>query len=97
MYLLPAPPGYWLPATDCLVYRQSADCQSWDTGCQLAEDECKLVNVSDATEDCEAATFYQPCDWESFPEFLDQTIWSLPQGAIDEDVPYPSFSLDGDW
>ena len=34
-------------------------------------------------------TFYQPCDWDSSPDLVGETIWSLPHGAIDDDIPYP--------
>ena len=86
-YVMPVPAGYWLPATECKVYRQSAECESWDTDCQSAEKAC-AEDTNEIASGCQPVTFYQPCDWSTFPEFVGQTIYSLPQGAYDDDLPF---------
>ena len=85
VYLLPAPPGYWVPASECKVYREA--CGQSDTACLSAEAACAL-DTNETASGCQPVTFYQPCDWSTFPEFVGQTIYSLPQGAYDDDLPF---------
>ena len=88
VYVLPAPPAHWVPARECKVYREAcptdashpnyATCPSTQAAC--AED------TNETASGCQPVTFYQPCDWSTFPEFVGKTIYSLPQGAYDDDL-----------
>ena len=39
-YVLPAPPGYWAPATKCEVWREA--CGRSDSACRAAAESCKM-------------------------------------------------------
>ena len=68
-YVLPAPPGYWVPATKCEVWREACgkgDSQG-DVDCRAAAESCKEnpddnVNSCSPYGTCKPATFNQPCD-----------------------------------
>jgi hypothetical protein len=92
-YVLPAPPGYWVPATRCEVWREA--CPSSDRACQAAAESCKdnLVDNVDncnrsSSSSCQPTTFNQPCDWRNNPALFDKTVYVLPLGPHDLDYPY---------
>ena len=82
-YQLPAPAGFFAPASECLVYRESANCNG-DTECKSKEEECKRNTCRTDHESCgcQNITFTQPCDWEGSPELLGQYIYVLPLGSL---------------
>ena len=51
-YVLPAPPGHWVPATVCEVWREA--CDTWDSSCQNTEASCKQ-DPTDNTDSCNAS------------------------------------------
>ena len=56
-YILPAPPGHWLPASKCEVQREDPDCQADYRGdaCRAAAVSC-LTNTTDNVDPCTAST-----------------------------------------
>ena len=81
-YVLPAPPGHWVPASRCEVWRQG--CPNGDEACKAARESCKLIYTSaeldgshDAASACRPTTFNQPCDL-SIPGMLGQYVYVLP-------------------
>ena len=94
-YQLPAPPGTWLPATACEVYREACPTDPPDAyvACQDTFDECKTIsgatNVSAADgTPCTDASFNQPCGWHLHPEQIGQTVFVLPAAHVEIDFPY---------
>lgn len=92
-YALPAPPGYWVPAQECQVYREA--CTESEAGylaCLADYDECSQIATSSATAAsgtvCKDITFSQPCDWSSLPHLVGSYIYPLPSGSYDEDLPF---------
>ena len=67
-YVLPAPPGHWLPATKCEVLREDPGCKSHQSNCLAAAASCSMntldnVNPCNAsTGSCMPVTANQPCD-----------------------------------
>ena len=55
-YQLPAPAGFFAPASECLVYRDSANCNG-DTECKSKEEECKRDTCSHGLESCGCQKF----------------------------------------
>ena len=51
-YVLPTPPGHWVPATVCEVWREA--CDTWDSSCQNTEASCKQ-DPTDNTDSCNAS------------------------------------------
>jgi hypothetical protein len=45
-YLLPTPPGHWLPNADCVANREG--CQDWDDDCHTTREACTLVSGTTA-------------------------------------------------
>jgi hypothetical protein len=90
-YILPTPPGSWLPAQQCQIYREG--CQLYDTACENAAAECATIPLSTATaasgQACESITFSQPCDWSNLPALVGEHIYPLPLGPYEEDIPFP--------
>jgi len=92
-YVLPAPPGYWVPATKCEVWREA--CPSSDSACRAAAEGCK-GNLTDnvdscidaSSSSCQPTTFNQPCDWRSNPTLLGKTVYVLPLGPHNLDYPF---------
>ena len=85
-YILPAPPGHWLPATKCEVQREDPGCRVGIPGkdCRAAAVSC-LTNTLDNVNPCNASTgscmpvtANQPCDWRTSPELLGKTVYVLP-------------------
>ena len=66
IYLLPTPAGYWLPAAECLVYREP--CSGSDVACQNDFELCSRTPGAEPGGHCTKATFSQPCDWSTYPE-----------------------------
>ena len=98
-YVLPAPPGYWVPAIKCEVWRQA--CKRTKPGtdeeydaCNEAEEGCKMnptdnINNYNVTSSfCPSTTFNQPCDWQNNPALLGKTVYVLPLGSHDQDYPF---------
>ena len=93
-YVLPAPPGYWVPATRCEVWRKA--CDRGDTACEDAATSCKTnhtdnvdsCNSESSAGSCAPTTFNQPCDWQNSPALLGETVYVLPLGSHDLDYPF---------
>ena len=96
-YVLPAPPGYWVPATKCEIWREA--CPSGGTQgrfCRAAAASCKInlvdnvnnCNVTSSSSSCQPTTFNQPCDWQNSPALLGETVYVLPLGPHDLDYPF---------
>lgn len=86
-YVLPAPPGYWVPATTCEVWRKA--CSNDDTSCNQAREECSMsASTNDTDSACQPILFVQPCDWQANPALLGKTAFVLPLGISDNDIPY---------
>jgi len=93
-YVLPAPPGYYVPAaTKCEVWREA--CPSEYSACEDAAEGCKVnlvdnVNncVASSSSSCQPTTFNQPCDWRSNSDPLGKTVYVLPLGPHDLDYPF---------
>ena len=98
-YVMPAPPGFWLPNTKCTARRA----QCWQNiTCEAIYEACELVSGTAAngyrplvnTHRCEAPENVQLCDWQS-PECETQTegcdlgkhLYFQPQGPIDATYP----------
>ena len=93
-YVLPAPPGFWAPATTCEIWREA--CPDSDVKCKDAAESCSknaTDNVNTCTGDsgsaCKLATESQPCSWRSTPELLGETVYVIPLGSHDDDLPTP--------
>ena len=97
-YVLPAPPGYWVPATTCEVWRKA--CDTGDTSCDQAREKCSMqpghggecsMNATAGAEThsvCQPILFVQPCDWQANPALLGKTAFVLPLGISNDDLPY---------
>ena len=95
-YVLPAPPGYWVPAMKCEVWREP--CNKTDEArylpCQAAKENCKMNptdsinNYTGTSSLCRPVTFNQPCSWQNNPALLGKSVWVLPIGAHDEVYPF---------
>ena len=90
-YVLPAPPGHWLPAIKCAIWRVS--CED-DLVCKEAVDRCAMDandNVDTCKGDtgsvCKPATETQPCGWRSNAGLLGQPVYVMPVGEINEASP----------
>ena len=91
-YVLPAPPGYWVPATKCEVLREA--CGGNDDVCKAAAARCKINlvdnvdNCNVTSSSCQPTTFNQPCDWRNSPALLGETVYVLPLGSYDLNYPF---------
>ena len=89
-YALPAPPGYWVPATTCEVWRKACD----TAACNAARDACSMnatdnaVCGEEADSVCQPVLSIQPCDWQANPALLGETALVLPLGERNDDLPY---------
>ena len=85
-YLLPAPPGHWVPATKCEIWREAEA----DPECAMNHtenvDACKADLGSAA---CPLATESQPCNWRNEPSLLGEVVYVLPLGSHGEALPTP--------
>jgi hypothetical protein len=96
----PLVPGYWLPNSECRVYRQP--CPQGDVVCQQHFDACShtpdtIISVgsllnSTTPAGCSPRTFIQPCDWMNDPKLLTSpptNVYAPPNGIpIDITFPY---------
>ena len=89
-YALPAPPGRYVSATTCLVYREA--CQRDDEECPAREIRCARITDVNASVDGEPCrpilSSGQPCAWRRQPHLIGQMVEALPQSPVDEDYPY---------
>ena len=87
-YLLPAPPGHWVPATKCEIWRKA---ETGDEGCAMNNtqnvDACQEGGTGSAA--CPLATESQPCNWRKTPSLLGEVVYVLPLGAHDDALPTP--------
>eukprot|EP00966_Prymnesium_polylepis_P069808 1623339-Prymnesium_polylepis.1 len=66
-YALPAPPGTWIPASQCEVYREACpeNPATLKAACEASRDSCSKVagatNVSAGGTPCQPATFNRQC------------------------------------
>ena len=96
VYMLPAPPGRWVAAARCQVYREACDATNPNNNlggnsCPSIKDACSQLTAANATVggiSCETLLFSQPCDWGSMPQLLGEEVHALPHAAVDDDYPY---------
>ena len=97
VYMLPAPPGRWVAAATCEVYREACDTTNPSNNrggfdCPSARAACSALTTSDATTVdgvlCEPLLFSQPCDWSSTPQLLGEAVHALPQAPVNVAYPY---------
>ena len=96
VYMLPAPPGRWVAAAKCKVYREACDTTTpsnnfGGSACPSVRAACSALTTTNATVDsvgCEPLLFSQPCDWSSMPQLLGNDVHALPQAPINVDYPY---------
>ena len=101
-YLLPAPPGYWVPAIRCEIWREACPCVSATAECDACKStvaSCKMdatnnigncnsaTDSASSTGSCQSTTPNQPCDWRKNPALLGETVYVLPLGSHDVDFP----------
>ena len=67
-YVLPAPPGHWVPATRCEIWREADAEALCATNYTENVNPCQDVSSSSA---CPRATESQPCNWRD-PEIQNQ-------------------------
>ena len=64
-YLLPVPPGYWLPNSECVANREP--CPTWDIQCLATP--CSTTSGTEGNSwtptNCMAPLVVQPCDWKT--------------------------------
>ena len=102
-YILPAPPGSWVPASECLVYREACPTEPADRAqaCDRVYRECMSlldsINMTDGSStraiaadgtECQPATLSQPCDWARLPHLFRQSVHVLPLGHVESAFPY---------
>ena len=98
-YVLPAPPGFWAPGTRCEVWR--APCEEISAvrrplaNCMKEREECSMnptdnvvCGVEDADADCQPILPFQPCNWQTYPDILGKSSFTLPPGGRDDNLPY---------
>ena len=96
-YVLPAPPGFWVPATKCEVWREACGQgrSPAEVACRAAAESCK-GNLTDNVDgrknvtsgSCQPTTFNQPCDWRNNPALLGETVYVLPLRSHDQNYPF---------
>ena len=84
-YLLPAPPGHWVPAAKCEIWRQAEadDPELCAMNHTQNVDACQEGTGSAA---CPLATESQPCNWRKDPSLLGEEVYVLPLGSHDDDA-----------
>ena len=96
-YVLPAPPGFWVPATKCEVWREACGQgrSPAEVACRAAAESCKgnLTDNVDSRKNvtsgsCQPTTFNQPCDWRNNPALLGETVYVLPLRSHDQNYPF---------
>ena len=90
-YVLPTPPGHWVPATRCEVWREP--CGQYDSACLAAAASCSTdttnnVDSCSPSGSCKPTTANQPCDWRTSPDLIGKTVYVLPLGTHNLDYPF---------
>ena len=88
-YVLPAPPGHWVPATRCEIWREADAEALCATNYTENVNPCQDVSSSSA---CPLATESQPCNWRNDPSLLGEVVYALPlspHDSHDEALPAP--------
>jgi hypothetical protein len=106
VYVLPAPTGRWVSASQCRVYRAACDPSSADYElCELAEASCRLLTGfqpdvsilgSDVTCMQRLNERFQRCEYNN-SQLLGQLIEALPDGDLDIDYPYKCMQRSPAW
>ena len=98
-YALPAPPGHWVVGSRCSVYRTgcprslvgeiiSPQCAA--NFAQCARDTRLGANATaDDGSLCTPILSSQPCEWAVSPQLIGMDVHALPNGALEENYPYP--------
>ena len=90
-YVLPAPPGHWVPAARCEVWREP--CGQDDSACEAAAASCSTdttnnIDTCNPSGSCKPTTANQPCDWRSSSDLIGKTVYVLPLGTHNLDYPF---------
>ena len=94
IYVLPAPPGHWVPAARCEVWREACGQYDIALACKAAAvascstDTTNNVDTCSPSGSCKPATANQPCDWRTSPDLIDKTVYVLPLGTHNLDYPF---------
>ena len=104
-YTMPAPPGFWLPNSKCIVSREECDQANVELReqCEAAVEVCETIPqfcdnridgeatmVACASSRCMPATFVQSCDWLSNPSLLGtSSVLFSVRTAYGSSFPYP--------
>ena len=76
-YLLPTPPGHWVPATKCEIWREAEA----DPECAMNHTEnVDACQVDLGSAACPLATESQPCNWRNEPSLLGEVVYVPPSG-----------------
>ena len=92
-YVLPAPSGRWLAASECRVFRQPCPAEpvSVRLQCLATADECTTIasaNASVGGVPCQPAAIVQPCRWDVYPEQIDKYVFVLPLQSVSFEFPF---------
>ena len=94
-YVLPAPPGHWVPAARCEVWREACPTTPYadKIACEQAEESCSTdttdnIDTCNPSGSCKPATANQPCDWRTSPDLIGKTVYVLPLGKHNLDYPF---------
>ena len=99
-YLLPTPPGYWLPNSECVVNRGPCPSGSSGDACRKSAPVC---SVTSGTADngwtpsgCQPPVVPQPCDFKTDAGangtsscLLGKKVYLLPLRPVADTFPYP--------
>ena len=98
-YALPAPPGYWVVASRCSVYREGCPRDLLgdiiSPACVLDAEECSRITTIGANATtangvpCPRMLSQQPCSWATTPQLIGYDVHALPNGPLDQEYPYP--------
>merc|ERR1740130_831077 len=96
-YVLPAPPGHWVPAARGEVWREACPANEMALGIRCMPASCS-TDTTDNVNACSnsafegpcwrPATANQPCDWRTSPDLIDETVYVLPLGTHNLDFPF---------
>ena len=93
-YQLPTPPGRFIAALECLVYRSACEVDAKGNivhpACEQTVQPCSLLVGNDATYSgttCRPQLVNQPCDWVSTPSLIGSMVQALPLEALEGDYP----------
>ena len=92
-YVLPAPPGHWVPAARCEVWREGCPEGYSGNACRAAVESCSTntnnnIDTCSPSGSCEPTTANQPCDWRTSPDSIGKTVYVLPLGTHNLDYPF---------